>query len=868
MKRSYILDIEKQISERWYSVNYHDTEIDLNKSKYFATFPYPYMNGYLHLGHAFTMCKVDFTCRYKKLCGYNVLFPFGFHCTGMPICGAAKRLEKELDLYTADQIQNLPETDENKKLQYNILKSYNLLHEDIVEFIDPNHWLTFFPKRGLKDIKAFNTFTDLRRSFITTQLNPFYDSFVKYQFTKLQKNGFLKHGIRQSVYSPTLDIQCQDHDRLKGEGVAISEYKLVEIELDNSNIIFLACVKLDQTKSDKNKSDQINNMTILLLDLDSSDNVLCEFLPSYYRFNKKYICSKYLMENMHAQNIMTEYDIVQPLSDETKQLLKSDLKQRFKLVPSESLQISESMKKHTFESVSYAKLFGFVCKCTLMNSNTTTLNTESINKLTEFIHLLDDIVIDRSNNQCIVKPLPQWYISYSDPEWKAKTISLVEQQMIDVPNSDLKQILISNINKLNDWGVSRQFGLGTHLPCDDLELIDSLSDSTIYPAFYTIAHLIQSDIYGSPCLSTITAEDFTYEVWDWIFCSDSDVLISDKLTETNIDFRLLNQMKESFNYWYPVDLRISGKDLLTNHLVMYLYNHSAIFRDKHFPKTIYANGWIMVDGKKMSKSEGNFITINQLIGNESIDSIRMTLADSGDGIDDANYVRSNASDSNLLKLYDWVKMLSDVELKFNANVFRTNASSYAYIDELFNNIIKWQIRKTQIAYEEFKFRDVLIEMFYSFNNLREKYRIWCKLFNLEPHIDIINLFNKTQTIYMNPIIPHVTEYVWLEIFKSNNMMYQFATKLSLIQTQGYNTKIISDYEIISDLIKQIQGTISRNSKRKNYTFGKIIIKCVFEIIDVGFITELFEKLFGSENNKIIIELSVSDQWKKYSYTIC
>ena len=74
-----------------------------------------YMNGYLHLGHAFTMCKVDFTCRYKKLCGYNVLFPFGFHCTGMPICGAAKRLEKELELYTADQIQNLPETEENKK---------------------------------------------------------------------------------------------------------------------------------------------------------------------------------------------------------------------------------------------------------------------------------------------------------------------------------------------------------------------------------------------------------------------------------------------------------------------------------------------------------------------------------------------------------------------------------------------------------------------------------------------------------------------------------------------------------------------------------------------------------------------------------
>ena len=31
-----------------------------NDSKYFATFPYPYMNGYLHLGHAFSMSKAEF----------------------------------------------------------------------------------------------------------------------------------------------------------------------------------------------------------------------------------------------------------------------------------------------------------------------------------------------------------------------------------------------------------------------------------------------------------------------------------------------------------------------------------------------------------------------------------------------------------------------------------------------------------------------------------------------------------------------------------------------------------------------------------------------------------------------------------------
>ena len=60
------------------------------------TFPYPYMNGRLHLGHAFSLSKAEFMARYKTLKGYNVLFPFGFHCTGMPISAAAKKLQSEI----------------------------------------------------------------------------------------------------------------------------------------------------------------------------------------------------------------------------------------------------------------------------------------------------------------------------------------------------------------------------------------------------------------------------------------------------------------------------------------------------------------------------------------------------------------------------------------------------------------------------------------------------------------------------------------------------------------------------------------------------------------------------------------------------
>lgn len=46
---------------------------------------YPYMNGSLHLGHAFTVSKIEFAAGYQRMKGRRTLFPMAFHCTGMPI---------------------------------------------------------------------------------------------------------------------------------------------------------------------------------------------------------------------------------------------------------------------------------------------------------------------------------------------------------------------------------------------------------------------------------------------------------------------------------------------------------------------------------------------------------------------------------------------------------------------------------------------------------------------------------------------------------------------------------------------------------------------------------------------------------------
>lgn len=94
-RRDHLIEIERRVIKEWEDAKMFEAEPDLSKPKYMVTFPYPYMNGFLHVGHLFTITKVEFASRYHRLKGENVLFPFGLHCTGMPIQAAANKLKNE-----------------------------------------------------------------------------------------------------------------------------------------------------------------------------------------------------------------------------------------------------------------------------------------------------------------------------------------------------------------------------------------------------------------------------------------------------------------------------------------------------------------------------------------------------------------------------------------------------------------------------------------------------------------------------------------------------------------------------------------------------------------------------------------------------
>jgi leucyl-tRNA synthetase len=215
------------------------------------------MNGRLHLGHTFCLSKCEFGVGYQTLKGKQCLFPFGLHCTGMPIKACADKLKLEMADYgyppqfpteteevIVEELKEFKIVDKSKskkskatakagssKYQWEIMKNLGLSDEEIKEFADPAHWLTYFPRLAIDDLKCMGTKVDWRRSFITTDYNPYYDSFVRWQFNILRAKKKIAFGKRYTIFSAKDNQPCMDHDRSSGEGVGPQEYYLIKLRV-------------------------------------------------------------------------------------------------------------------------------------------------------------------------------------------------------------------------------------------------------------------------------------------------------------------------------------------------------------------------------------------------------------------------------------------------------------------------------------------------------------------------------------------------------------------------------------------------------------------------------------------------------------
>jgi len=100
-------EIEKKWQERWDADALYRTPDDDPRPKWYALTMLPYTSGDLHVGHWYAMAPSDVQARYKRMRGYNVLFPMGFDSFGLPAENAAIKLQIHPYEWTARNTENM-----------------------------------------------------------------------------------------------------------------------------------------------------------------------------------------------------------------------------------------------------------------------------------------------------------------------------------------------------------------------------------------------------------------------------------------------------------------------------------------------------------------------------------------------------------------------------------------------------------------------------------------------------------------------------------------------------------------------------------------------------------------------------------------
>ncbi|XP_067663552.1 leucine--tRNA ligase, cytoplasmic-like [Haliotis asinina] len=906
-KLSELQQIEKEVQAKWEKLKIFEEDAppsgtaEAKQEKYMVTFPFPYMNGRLHLGHTFSLSKCEFAVGYQRMLGKKCLFPFGFHCTGMPIKACADKLKREMEDYgfppkfppeTAEEEVAPAEKDvviKDKavgkrskvlaktgglKYQWLIMAALGLTDDEIKAFADPVHWLKYFPPHCKSDLIRLGVRVDWRRSFMTTDYNPYFDSFVRWMYIRLKERDKCKFGKRYTIFCPKDNQPCMDHDRSSGEGVAPQEYTLIKMKLTEplpqklSSLTGRPVFLVPATLRPETMFGQTNcwlhpDMKYVAIEIVTGEVFVCTRRAarnmSYQGFTAVNGEYKVLVELVgmdimgHALSApLSSYKTIYTLpmltikEDKGTGVVTSvpsdspdDIAALRDLKKKEAFRQKYGIKDHMvlpFEPVPIIDVgeLGDLSAVTVIdmlkvqsqNDRDKLLEakekvylrsfTEGIMKVGEFKgQRVQDVkkkiqkgmvaqkeavlymepekkVISRSADECVVALCDQWYLDYGEPKWRAQAEECLAS--METFHDEVRKNFQATLEWLHEHAFSRSYGLGTKIPWDPDYLVESLSDSTIYMAYYTVVHLLQGgEIDGSVVgPSNIRADQLTPEVWDYIFFKDSPFP-----EKEGIPRAMLDKLKNEFNYWYPLDVRMSGKDLIPNHLTYFIYCHCAMWPDdkSKWPRGVRANGHIMLNSEKMSKSTGNFMSLDDALAKFSADGTRLSLADAGDNVEDANFVEKMA-DAGVLRLYtllEWVK-----EILANQDTLRKGPSSaYTFNDKVFISEINKSIAETKTNYDNYLFKDALRTGFFEFQAIRDKYR---EVEMEGMHRDLVLRFIEVQVLMLAPLCPHISEHIWGLLGKPDSIMKALwpvggEVDMKLVQASEYITDAAHEFRI-------------------------------------------------------------------------
>ena len=783
-------NIEKKWQKKWADAKLFESDPN-EREKLFITVAFPYPSGAMHIGHGRTYTVPDVYSRFKRMEGYNVLFPMAWHVTGAPVIGIADRIKRKdpwtLDLY--ERVHGVPK-------------------ETLPKLEDPEFIVKYFSTEYHEVMEEMGYSIDWRREFRT--IDPTYRKFIEWQITTLYEKGLVQKGEHPVKYCPNCDNPVGDHDLLEGEGVGVNELTLLKFPIEDK-ILVTATLRPETIVGATNI--WLNpDVDYVLVDAEGENWVITK--EAHYNLQHQIKDLKIISEidpndliGKMATNPFTGDELPifpasfvsatygsgvvfsEPADAPADYIALQDLKKNDELIAKYNLEgiIEDVVPIPVCTLKGYGEIpaADIIERLGITDQNDEKLH-EATNELYKQQHskgtLIESIpgfggmkvrfareelkeklindnmatimydfaerpVVCRCGNNCVVKIMDnQWFMKYGNEQWTEKTLKVLEGETI-IPK-ELKSNFEYYINWLDDWACSRKVGLGTKLPWDNQWLIEPLTDSTIYMSYYTIAKYLRD----------MNPDDLNLAFFD-------KVLLGKDSGEVTVPEDKVLEIQNEFNYWYPLDWRLSAKDLVGNHLSFLMFAHSAIYPEDKWPKGTVVFGMGLLEGNKMSSSKGNVILLKDAIRDYTADVVRLFLMASAEPWQDFDWREKEVLGTK--RRLEWFR-------EFAAKIEEIKGSTLDLSNiekvELTRTIDLWMIsqlnqhiKKSTEALEVFQTRQALQESLFLLKKDVDHYlyRIKHLIDSQDPAIIyVLSTVLENWIRLLAPFTPHTSEELW------------------------------------------------------------------------------------------------------------
>ncbi len=654
------VDIEEKWQRRWEQGEVDRAEVDDSKEPFYLIFAYPGISGFLHLGHMRCYSYTDMIARYKRMEGYNVLFPTGTHPTGNQAYSLSKHIEEGVQ----------------KKIDY--MKRNGATEEDIERVKDPKELVSYFNEVYIEKYwKKFGISIDF--DYFTYSIREDYRQFIKWQFKKLKEKGLLT----QKDYFGTVCIECgpvavdpSETDLSKGGTAEKQEYTLLKFKFDG--VYITAATLRPETVFGQTNLWVEPEEEYVVAEVEGEKWILSDKAVEKLKYQKDDIT---IVDTIKGEEMVGKYatapaihrDIIilpasftdpdvgtgivtsvpsdapydwialRDLKENEKLLKKYGLKDKIKNVepieiidskdwginPAEKIihemgiksqkdeekleTATQKIYKSGFHTGTMQDICGDYSGMSVQEAKELVKEDMIASGEADIMYDLSEEVVCRCGAKVVVGKIPdQWFIRYSDLE-------LTERSKSHAKGMGVKpQSYADNLSDTIEWFQDRSCArkgnwMGTEFPFDEEWVIEAIADSTLYPAYYIVAkHYNQG---------SIKAGNMNEDFFDYVCLDKGD--LGEVAGKTALSEEILEQVRSDFNYWYPLDLNLGGKEHMTVHFPPFLMNHVAILDEKDWPRGIFVNWWLVGKNGKISKSKGGAEPIPNAAEKYGVDTLRL-----------------------------------------------------------------------------------------------------------------------------------------------------------------------------------------------------------------------------------------------------